>query len=85
MPTPVDPLAAADRCPRCGGAFHCGANDDAPCACTGLRLSPELSAALRARWSRCLCLGCLQALAAGAPLEPAHAPDGAPTQGVSRT
>ena len=30
-PTPPD---ASDRCPRCGGGFHCGMNDAAPCACT---------------------------------------------------
>ncbi|MBQ0957780.1 cysteine-rich CWC family protein [Ideonella sp. 4Y11] len=81
MPTPVDPLLSIDRCPRCGGAFHCGAKDTAPCACTGLTLTPELLAGLRARWSRCLCLACLSALAAGAPL----APGDGPGQGVSRT
>jgi hypothetical protein len=28
----------SDRCPRCGGHFHCGTADPAPCACTTLRL-----------------------------------------------
>lgn len=57
------------RCPRCGGGFHCGANDPGPCACTGLKLGAELQASLRARYTGCLCLRCLAALAAGAPLE----------------
>lgn len=60
--------AATDtRCPRCGGAFHCGMNDarDAgPCACTTLTLTPALRAELAARYQGCLCLACLRALAA---------------------
>ncbi len=65
-----DAAAPTDTCPRCGGAFHCGARDAAPCACTTLRLDAALLAALRGRWRGCLCLRCLAALAAGAPLEP---------------
>ncbi|WP_022979573.1 cysteine-rich CWC family protein [Ideonella sp. B508-1] len=61
---------ADDRCPRCGGAFHCGVQDSTPCPCSTLTLSAELQAALRTRYSGCLCLACLKALAAGAPLEP---------------
>jgi Cysteine-rich CWC len=63
----------AARCPRCGGAFHCGAADPAPCACSTLALTPALQAALRQRYEGCLCLACLQALARGAPLERAPA------------
>jgi hypothetical protein len=67
----------SDRCPRCGGSFHCGVSDAAPCPCSTLTLSPELQVQLRQRWSGCLCLRCLQALAAGAALEPAtEAPAG---------
>ena len=66
-------MNADARCPRCGGAFHCGAQDAAPCACSTLTLAPELQAALRQRYEGCLCLACLQALAQGAPLEPATA------------
>ena len=62
--------AATDRCPRCGGVFHCGVQDSTPCPCSTLTLSTELQAALRTRYSGCLCLACLKALAAGAPLEP---------------
>ncbi len=73
QPAP-DPSAAQgatpDRCPRCGAAFHCGAAGPAPCPCGTVTLPAPLLAALRARWRGCLCLGCLQALAAGAPLEP---------------
>lgn len=59
-----------DRCPRCGGGFHCGIDDDGPCACTGLELDAELQQRLRERYSGCLCLRCLQALARGESIEP---------------
>ena len=59
--TPVTrPLA--DTCPRCRQAFHCGVADAAPCPCTDLTLSPELTAALRAQFDGCLCLTCLTCL-----------------------
>ena len=58
------PGLGADRCPRCGGTFHCGVADAVPCPCSGLVLSPRLQAALRERWSGCLCLTCLARLAA---------------------
>jgi hypothetical protein len=57
-----------DRCPRCGAAFHCGAADAAPCPCTTLTLAPTTLAALQDRYRGCLCLACLQALAAGEPV-----------------
>jgi len=59
------PSAAPDdaRCPRCGGKFHCGIDDAAPCACTQLRLSEATLSELRARHHGCLCPWCLQALA----------------------
>ena len=50
----------SDRCPRCGGDFHCGANDAAPCACTALKLDETTLADLRARYTGCLCLACLR-------------------------
>lgn len=62
--------AAADRCPRCGGSFHCGMNDTGPCACTGIRLDAALLQRLRERYTGCLCLRCLQALVQEA--EPAY-------------
>jgi transposase len=62
--------ALDDRCPRCGGAFHCGVSDAGPCACTTVRLSAALQAQLRQRWSGCLCMSCLAALADAAELEP---------------
>lgn len=52
-----------DACPRCGGGFHCGANDAEPCACGALQLNPALLAELRVRYTGCLCLACLRALA----------------------
>jgi len=52
------------RCPRCGRGFHCGVNDPQPCACTTLRLGTDTLAALRARYTGCLCLACLAELAA---------------------
>lgn len=60
-PPPAEPANAS--CARCGAAFHCGANDPAPCPCTGLVLAPELLLRLRRQYTGCLCLGCLRALA----------------------
>ena len=54
---------ADNRCPRCDGGFHCGANDAEPCACTGLQLDEATLADLRARYTGCLCLDCLRAQA----------------------
>jgi hypothetical protein len=48
-------------CPRCGARFHCGVNDSVPCACTTVQLDAPTLAALRERYSGCLCLTCLQA------------------------
>jgi len=58
----------SDRCPRCGGAFHCGVADAAPCPCGTVPLDEARLAALRHRYQGCLCLACLQAVAAGAEL-----------------
>ena len=63
----ASPLAT-DRCPRCGGAFHCGINGPGPCACTTVSLSPEQLAEVGARHAGCLCLSCLQQIADGAPV-----------------
>ena len=54
-----------DRCPRCGGGFHCGVQDTTPCPCTTAELSADLRASLAQRYTGCLCLACLQALSAG--------------------
>jgi hypothetical protein len=62
-PTPQD---ASDRCPRCNGSFHCGMNAAEPCACTAITLDAALLERLRQRYSGCLCLRCLHALAEGA-------------------
>ena len=51
-----------DTCPRCGGSFHCGRHDTAPCACTTVRLDAQVLAQLRERYVGCLCLNCLRAL-----------------------
>ncbi|HYP31163.1 MAG TPA: cysteine-rich CWC family protein [Burkholderiaceae bacterium] len=55
----------AAACPRCGGAFECGAGADraAPCFCVSVALGAERLAELRAKWSDCLCAACLAALA----------------------
>ena len=61
--TTAQGIAARDgRCPRCGGGFHCGVNDDAPCPCTSVTLDAVTQAALRARYDGCLCLRCLRCL-----------------------
>jgi hypothetical protein len=54
VPAPTDA-----RCPRCGGAFHCGAHDPGPCACTTLKLDAATLARLNAQYQGCLCLRCL--------------------------
>jgi hypothetical protein len=64
----ADPFAPAEsHCPRCGGEFHCAANDAVPCACTTLKLDATMLAALRERYAGCLCLRCLTELANQAP------------------
>lgn len=73
QPASNQPQAAADsgdRCPRCGGAFHCGMHDAAPCACTTLTLATATLDDLRDRYAGCVCLRCLTAIAAGASVEP---------------
>ena len=60
------PAMTTERCPRCGAGFHCGMNDAGPCACAGLALPARLQAQLRARYTGCLCVRCLAALAADA-------------------
>jgi hypothetical protein len=67
-----------DRCPRCGGAFHCGVHDAEPCPCSSLALTRELQERLRGKWSACLCVPCLAALAGGAALEIEDRPAGTP-------
>ena len=53
----------ADRCPRCGGTFHCGAAGTGPCHCADIDLGTALQARLRQQFVGCLCLACLQGLA----------------------
>ena len=56
--------ATGNRCPRCGGGFHCGVNDATPCACSTVQLSATQLADLRRRYGSCLCLTCLLSLPA---------------------
>ncbi|MBX3605527.1 MAG: cysteine-rich CWC family protein [Piscinibacter sp.] len=60
------PPTSDARCPRCGGAFHCGANDPGPCACTTLKVDAKTLARLAAEYRGCLCLRCLAELAESA-------------------
>jgi len=50
--------------------------DEQPCACTGITLDAALQQRLRERYTGCLCMNCLRALAAGAPIDlgPARTP-----------
>ena len=60
----MDALPADDpRCPRCGGGFHCAANQASACACASVSLDAATLAALRRRYATCLCLRCLAQLA----------------------
>jgi len=61
MQAPVD--TDNSRCARCGAAFHCGAADATPCACSSLKLDAATLAQLRASFTGCLCMACLSALA----------------------
>jgi hypothetical protein len=54
------------RCARCGSAFDCGAGDAHPCACATVALSPAHRRAIADRYTDCLCLSCLGAIAGGA-------------------
>ena len=56
----------ATTCPRCNGPFACGVGADraTPCFCVNYALGADRLAELRAKWSDCLCAGCLAALAA---------------------
>jgi hypothetical protein len=49
-------------CPRCGQAFHCGANDVAPCPCGNFTLSQATAQRLREQFSSCMCMRCLAQL-----------------------
>lgn len=75
MPMPALP---EDRCPRCGGRFHCGIADAGPCACTGISLDAALQQRLRDRYTGCLCLRCLAALAQGGHIAPQGSHEGPP-------
>ena len=66
-PAAAAPPAGGDLCPRCGGGFHCGVADAAPCPCTRVALDAATLARLRQRFAGCLCPRCLGDLAAGAP------------------
>lgn len=67
---PAPPATPSDRCPRCGGGFHCGAADATPCPCGQITLTDAHRAALRAAWSTCLCLRCLADIGRGQPVAP---------------
>jgi Cysteine-rich CWC len=56
------------RCMRCGGDFHCGADDpETPCACKAIALDAQTLAALRERYTGCLCLLCLREIQRNEP------------------
>lgn len=59
-----------ERCPRCGGDFHCGAREER-CECFELMLAEALRRELAQRYERCLCLPCLRELAALSKSAPA--------------
>jgi len=65
-----------DKCPRCARPFACGMHGRAPCACTGVALSPATLARLRAEHAGCLCLDCLRELAEQEKSRPVSRPAG---------
>ena len=64
---PPEPPPLGDCCPRCGGGFHCGVADAVPCPCSRVTLDAATQAALRQRYSGCLCLRCLAELSRAGP------------------
>jgi hypothetical protein len=64
--TPTSRRGCNARCARCGRAFDCGAGDAAPCACATIALTPAHRGAIADRYTDCLCLSCLGAIAQGA-------------------
>jgi hypothetical protein len=65
------------RCPACGEAFGCGADQPVsePCWCTRVTLGKPALDALTATYQGCLCPGCLTASATStlpAPSEPSR-------------
>lgn len=71
-----------ETCARCGGPFHCGANDAQACACTTLKLADATLARLRQAYTGCLCLACLRAEAAADAARPHAKPP--PAQAEAR-
>ena len=69
-----------DRCPRCGGGFVCEAATalQSPCACFAVRLSDGARAALRERYTTCVCVPCLRAVQAEFEVTPPLAPSPTP-------
>ncbi len=59
----TEKLALNDTCPRCGGSFHCGAQDG-HCDCFDVKLTPELRERVAREFSDCLCVRCLRELQA---------------------
>ena len=59
----AEDASANASCPRCGGAFHCGALEQS-CACAGVALDDATRDALRLKFEGCLCIACLRALQA---------------------
>jgi hypothetical protein len=69
IPLPAGPDANS-RCPRCGEPFRCGVADSNPCPCSGFIVSEQTLSSLHERYTHCLCLRCLQAVQAGAAVDP---------------
>ena len=57
-------LRGPSACESCGADYVCGATL-AGCWWSGIELSEETRAELRARYQRCLCRACLERYAAG--------------------
>ena len=58
-------------CARCGAAFECGADGDA-CWCAEVVLDADALAALRDRFTDCLCPACLRAPATAPAPDPTY-------------
>ncbi|MCC6745447.1 MAG: cysteine-rich CWC family protein [Acidobacteria bacterium] len=63
------------QCPACRGEFVCGATITG-CWCTATKLSDEVRAELKRRYSGCLCRNCLARLSEGEPVDALATPTG---------
>lgn len=66
----IRPKHEIKTCPRCGLDFECKLNNPVHCGCARVHLSDDLLLRIQEQYPDCLCTACLNALGAGAGLDP---------------